>query len=126
MKPIAKLLAFFAPAYQFPFKEKNVKPFVQHWREDPNSIVNKICAQSVLISDSASKKGREELINKVKTPFFLITANKDTIVCSEAAKKFFENCPYEDKQIMDFADADHEIVKDREYVGQVITETIAW
>ena len=56
----------------------------------------------------------------------MITAGQDTVCCSNESKKFFENSTVEDKSIMDFSDANHEIVKDREYVSQVLNEAIAW
>lgn len=48
LKPLAKLLGYCAPSYQLSTKEANPPKWTEHWRQDPNAIIDKTCVQSVL------------------------------------------------------------------------------
>eukprot|EP00352_Strombidinopsis_acuminata_P000507 CAMPEP_0176339234 /NCGR_PEP_ID=MMETSP0126-20121128/607_1 /TAXON_ID=141414 ORGANISM="Strombidinopsis acuminatum, Strain SPMC142" /NCGR_SAMPLE_ID=MMETSP0126 /ASSEMBLY_ACC=CAM_ASM_000229 /LENGTH=65 /DNA_ID=CAMNT_0017682713 /DNA_START=1114 /DNA_END=1311 /DNA_ORIENTATION=+ len=57
-----------------------------------------------------------EITPKIKTPFLMILAGQEQLVCNNAAKTFFEMTEVEDKDLVEYDDADHSIPRDNEYV----------
>ena len=54
-------------------------------------------ANNVMKADTVMNQMFSEIIPKVQTPFFLITAGQDTVCDSNTAKKFFDTSKVEDK-----------------------------
>ena len=126
LKPMARLINYIAPTFRMNDKYDEPPSWRKHWFDDPMCSVGKICVSTVLAADDASERIRNELCQEVKTPFLMITSGKDDVCCSQEAKKFYELCPYTDKQLIEINDACHLIIQDREYASMTIRETISW
>ena len=71
-----------------------------NWADDPLYTGTKICASNLTKSDINIKSFHENVADKVKTPFLMILAGKETLVCNKTSKNFFENSILKDKDLI--------------------------
>ena len=126
LKPYAKILNMIAPTWKLPFSSKEMPSHLQHWRDDPRDKGAQICAQNVIATDKAIMRLHKEILPNVNTPFLLITGGRDTVICNETIQRFYDQSTVVDKDMIDYADADHAIIQDGEYWEGAILDCIGW
>ncbi len=110
-KPIAKILNWVMPTYQFDIKKtRKIEKWLRNWADDPLYRGGEICAHNILLSENNLKHFNEKVADKVRTPFLMVLGGKDTLVCNKAAKQFFENNELKDKDLIEYEDANHCII----------------
>ena len=109
LKTMMRIVNYVAPHYQFNMK-KEEPTWLHHWRADPNDLGGKVNPNNVLKADEASQMLMNEIVHKVKTPYQIITAGQDDVCSTPRSQEFFDLSPAEDKEIIDFQDANHMII----------------
>jgi len=125
LRPFAKVMSWIAPNYSFTIKDPH-PTWLNHWREDPLEQGHKVNASNLLTAASVSDFLFTEIGPKIKTPLLLILGSKEQVVCNATAKAFFQTLPIADKSMLEFKDADHMIINDKEFASLVIKEAVSW
>ena len=68
----------------------------------------------------------DDIVPKITTPFLLILGDQDDVISNPRAKQFYQEAPTEDKAIIEFKGACHQLIQDKEYASLVINETVAF
>lgn len=97
-----------APTYAFNVRKgRNLKKWILNFADDPLYVGGSMCCHNILKSDQNLKYFHEKVADKVKTPFMMILAGRDGLVCNKTSKMFFENNQLQDKVLIEYDDADH-------------------
>jgi len=100
-KPGARLMNYIAPKYRFDVRKgRKLEKWILNWADDPLYNGTTISANNLLRSDQNIKHFYENVADKVKTPFFMVLAGKETLVCNKASRNFFENSALQDKNLI--------------------------
>ena len=62
----------------------------------------------------------------MKTPFLLILAGKDTLVDNDSARMIHEKAPATVKELIEFDEACHSLIGDKEFSDDVIKSTLSF
>ena len=67
-----------------------------------------------------------EVPHTMETPFLTILAGKDILVDNEGAKRIYEKAPATVKELIEFDEACHSLLGDKEFSDDVIKATLAF
>ena len=79
-----------------------------------------------MLTEAAIQKFHSEVISKVNTPFLMFLAGQESLVCNDSARQFFKQSNVIDKDLIEYADANHLMLCDAEYWPTVAKDIISW
>mgnify|MGYP001005825845 CR=1 FL=1 len=85
-----------------------------------------ITAQTIMSKVKLLKNLQEGELDRVNTPFLMVIGAKDTIVCNNKAKEFYEKTMIEDKHFIEYQDVSHDCCFDDEYWPTLTSDSISF
>ena len=86
----------------------------------------KVNACNLLLVNSVPEMLFNDVMPKIKTPIFLALAGQERVISNEKAKEFYNRVSVEDKTLLEYEDACHSIIQDKEYASLLMRDVISW
>ena len=124
IKPVAKVIGYFAPTHRFAIAKPKNQPWMDHWYNDPKAEAYKVDANFLVETFEIGELMQNEVIHNITTPFLIILGGKDTAIDNDSAKLFHEKAPATVKELIEHDEADHGILQDKEFSSDVINAMV--